>query len=114
MDHQLISKNFRSCTIQVLVQKLVDNHTLSLQYPNKMKLLTIALTLLVSTVDCERGFSKDNLIKTRLRSRLLTKNVSTLMKIAIGTSDIQHLNNFDFNRTFVLRCSQKDRVITNL
>jgi hypothetical protein len=113
MFKQLISKNFRSCTIQVLLQRLTVNQTLSLQYPNIMKLLTIALTLPVSTVDCERGFSRHNLIKTRLRSCLLTKNVSTLMKIAIDTTDIQHLNNFDFNRAFVLWCSQKHRIITN-
>ena len=114
MFKQLISKNFRSCTIQVLLQRLTDNQTLSLQYPNITKLLTIALTLPVSTVDCERGFSRHNLIKTRLRSRLLTKYFSTLMKIAIDTPDIQHLNNFNFNRAFVLWCSQKDRIITKL
>ena len=51
---------------------------LSLQYPNITKLLTIAPTLPVSTVDCERGFSRHNLIKTQLRSRLLTKHFSTL------------------------------------
>ena len=113
MFKQLISKNFRSCTIQVLLQRFTDNQTLSLQYPNITKLLTIALTLPVSTVDCERGFSRHNLIKTRLRSRLLTKIFSTLLKIAIDTPDIQHLNNFDFNRAFVLWCSQKDRIITN-
>ena len=112
MFKQLISKNFRWCTIQVLLQRLTDNQTLSLQYPNITKLLTIALTLSVSTIDCERGFSRHNLIKTRLRSRLLTKNISTLLKIAIDTPYIQYLNNFDFNRTFVLWCSQKDRIIT--
>ena len=99
---KLMSKNFRSCTIQVLLQRLIENENLSLQYQNITKLLTIALTLPVSTVDCERGFSRHNLIKTRLQSRLLTKNVSTLMKIAIDTPDVQHLNNFDFNRAFVL------------
>jgi hypothetical protein len=88
-----------------------DNLTLSLQYPNITKLLTIALTLPVSTVDCERGFSRHNLIERRLLSHLLTKNVSTLMKIAIDTPDTQHLNNYDFNRAFVLWCSQKHRII---
>ena len=47
---QIISKNFRSCTIQVLLQRLTDNQTLSLQYPNITKLLTIALTLPALTV----------------------------------------------------------------
>ena len=70
---QLMSNNFRQCTIQVLLQTLLNDQDLSFQYPNIVKLLTIALTLPVSTVDCERGFSRHNLIKTRLRSRLLTK-----------------------------------------
>ena len=39
---------------------------------------------------------------------------STLMKISIDTPYIQHLNNFDFNRAFVLWCSEKDRIITKL
>ena len=113
MFKQLISKNFRSCTIQTLYRQLLNSQDLSLQYPNIAKLLTIALTLPVSTVDCERGFSRHNLIKTRLRSRLLTKNVSTLMKIAIDTPDIQHMNNFSFHRAFIIWCSQKDRLIAN-
>ena len=70
---QLMSNNFRQCTIQVLLQTLLNDQDLSFQYPNIVKLLRIALTLPVSTVDCERGFSRHNLIKTRLRSRLLTR-----------------------------------------
>ena len=113
MFKQLISKNFRSCTIQTLYRQLLNSQDLSLQYPNIAKLLTIVLTLPVSTVDCERGFSRHNLIKTRLRSRLLTKNVSTLMEIAIDTPDIQHMNNFSFHRVFIIWCSQKDCLIAN-
>ena len=74
------------------------------QYLN-MQLITLALTMPVSTVDCERGFSKHNLIKTRIRARLQTKNVNTLMKISIDTPDLSHMDDFNFSRAFVVWCS---------
>ena len=106
MFKQLISKKFKSCTIQTLYQQLLDNQDLSLQYQNIAKLLTIGHILHVSTVDCEQGLSQHNLIKTRLQPRLLTKSVSTLMKI-------WDMNNFSFHRTFIIWCSQKDHLVAN-
>ena len=41
------------------------------------------LILPVSTVDCERGFSKQNLIKTDLRNSLKPESLSNLMMISI-------------------------------
>ena len=61
-----------------------------------------------------QGFSKHNLIKTRIRARLQTKNVNTLMKISIDTPDLSHIDDFNFSRAFVVWCSMKDRVISNV
>lgn len=41
------------------------------------------LVLPVSTVDCERGFSRQNLIKTDLRNSLKIESLSNIMMIAI-------------------------------
>ena len=76
-----------------------------------LKLLTIALTIPVSSVDCESGFSKQNLIKTKIRAKLKTENVSTLMKMSVDTPEME---TFDFHRAFVEWCSIKDRVICRL
>ena len=78
------------------------------QFPQMLKLLTIALIIPVSSVDCERGFSKQNLIKTKIRAKLKTENVSTLMKMSVDTPEME---TFDFHRAFKEWCSIKDRVI---
>ena len=77
-------------------------------FPHTLTLLSIALTIPVSSVDCERGFSKQNLIKTKMRAKLKTENVSTLMKISVDTPQMEE---FKFHRAFVIWCSTKDRVI---
>lgn len=41
------------------------------------------LVLPVSNVDCERGFSRQNLIKTDLRNSLKTESLSNIMMISI-------------------------------
>jgi hypothetical protein len=53
------------------------------QYPNLFKLFKIVGCIPVSTVDCERGFSRQNLIKTKLRNRLRHDHLDQLMRIAI-------------------------------
>ena len=50
----------------------------------------------VSTADCERGFSKHNLINTRIRARLKTENVDTLMRMSIDPPDLSNKETFDF------------------
>ena len=60
---------------------------MKLKFPQILKLLTLALTIPVSSVDCERGFSKQN-FKTKLQARLKTDNVPTLMKMSLDTIDI--------------------------
>ena len=82
---QFMSQNFRSCSLQTLSERMYQSEVAMCQYPNMYKLVTLALTMPVSTVDCERG----NLIKTRIRARLQTKNV---MKISIDTPDIMHMD----------------------
>ena len=62
-----------------------------------LRLLTIALTIPVSSVDCK---NKD--------SRLKTENVCILMRMSVNTPEME---NFGFHKAFVIWCSTKDRVI---
>ncbi|XP_070571402.1 zinc finger protein 862-like [Ptychodera flava] len=76
------------------------------EYPELCKLTQIALLIPVATVDCERGVSQFNLIKTAVRNRLSTENVERLMRIAIEGPDIEQ---FDFqNRAFTVWSNMKD------
>jgi hypothetical protein len=52
-------------------------------FPNMFKLFQIVGTIPVSTVECERGFSRQNLIKTKLRNRLSTIHLDQLLRVAI-------------------------------
>ncbi|KAG1673513.1 hypothetical protein GQR58_015535 [Nymphon striatum] len=54
----------------------------------------------VSTVECERGFSKQNLVKTCLRNSMSVSALDNLMRISI---DGPSLENFDFKVAFKLR-----------
>nr|XP_022317923.1 zinc finger protein 862-like [Crassostrea virginica] len=69
------------------------------------------LVLPVSTVDCGRGFSKQNLIKTDHRNSLKPESLSNLMMISIEgpTSD-----SFDFDQAFQVWTQMKARRILNV
>ena len=102
---QLMSKNFSNLSLQGMAEKLLCSNEMQEQFPQMLKLLTIALTVPVSSVDCERGFSKQNLIKIKIRAKLKTENVSTLMKMSVDTPEMEK---FDFHKAFVIWCSIKD------
>jgi len=53
-------------------------------FPQACKLAEIGLSLPVSTASCERGFSLQNRIKIKSRTRLLPENLERLMKLAAG------------------------------
>ena len=65
-----MSNNFRSCTLQTMAAKLLPSAEVKEAYPNVVTLITLALTMPVSTAGYERGFSKHNLIKNKIRARL--------------------------------------------
>ena len=91
-----------------MAKKLLSSSEMQEQVPQMLKLLTLALTVPISSVDCERGFSKQNMLKTKIRAKLKTENVSTVMKMSVDTPQIEE---FDFHKSFVVWCSLKDRVI---
>ena len=68
-------------------------------YPNMAKLLAIAMTVPMTSVACERAFSKQNRIKSQFRSRLSAKNFENLMMVA--SCDIP-LEVFDFEKAITM------------
>ncbi|CAC5363056.1 unnamed protein product [Mytilus coruscus] len=77
-------------------------------YPYVFKAAEKLLTVPVSSVECERGFSRQNIIKTKLRNRLSTDSLFHLMMISLEgpSSDL-----FDFNRAFKRWADKKNRRI---
>lgn len=69
----------------VLSSLATQGSTTTTAYPNLSKLAQICLVLLVSTADCERGFSTMKRIKTGLRSQMM--NVTLNHRMHISTKD---------------------------
>ena len=107
----LMSKNFRTCTLQTMAGKLLPSVEVQEAYPNMLTLINLGITMPVSTAGCERGFSKHNLIKNNIRAQLKTENVATLMRMSLDTPDLSAMDTFNFCRAFEIWCNEKDRYI---
>ena len=65
MVKEFMSTSYRECLFQDDWTIMLQNETLS---PNVSTLVKIALMIPINTADCERGFSRYNLIKTKVMS----------------------------------------------
>lgn len=63
--------------------------TLKDRFPMLGDLLSIVATIPVSTASCERGFSSMNLMKHKLRTKLLVKNLNDLMMISLNGPSVK-------------------------
>ena len=55
--------------------------------PNLIKLAALAVTALIHTADCERGFSAQNATRTAARNRLSAERVDDIMTIQLEGGD---------------------------
>ena len=76
-------------------------------YPEVADIVLRFMCTPVSTVDCERGFSRHNLIKTKTRNCLSTKTVENLMLISMKKPGKE----FQYNLAFKKWVSVKKRRI---
>ena len=74
--------------------------------PNLRFLVTAGLTMPTTSVECERGISAYNLIKSDSRSSMKIPTVDDQLIIYLRGPD---LNNFDFNKAFERWYAAKDR-----
>nr|XP_042911100.1 E3 SUMO-protein ligase KIAA1586-like [Parasteatoda tepidariorum] len=79
------------------------------QYPLITSVIEYCATIPMHTVDCERGFSCLNLIKTNIRNRLLINHVNNLLMINIEGPE----SAFNFQEAFVKWANMKERKIVN-
>ena len=71
----------RTLSLSDLCKLLLSTPQYVLQYPNLVKLATVVLIIPVTSVECERGFSCQNRIKTKFRARLQNPTLNNLMQI---------------------------------
>ncbi|CAG8457899.1 11277_t:CDS:2, partial [Cetraspora pellucida] len=95
---RILLKNFISLkfleTWKILYQQIPN---FSILYPNSDKIIALFLTLLLSNAIVERVFSRQNLIKTKLRNRLNISTLNYLLLISLNSSPI---NEFDFEHAY--------------
>ncbi|GBB90528.1 hypothetical protein RclHR1_17500001 [Rhizophagus clarus] len=89
----IVYSNFKNIKIEVLLPRLFEFYYDA--FPNIIKLLGIIYSIPFSSVDCERGFSKQNLIKTDLRNSLNNETLHFWMMVGLEEKD---LSEFDFTR----------------
>ena len=62
-------------------------------YPDFSLLMHYFLTVPLNSASCERGFSRQNIIKTKTRNRLTEERLTDLMRVSINGP---HLARFDY------------------
>ena len=77
-------------------------------FPTIFKLLQISLTLAPGSVDCERAFSLQNIVKTKLRNRLTTDSMADLMRCS---RDGVNIKNFDWENHLDTFFASKNRKV---
>ena len=71
---------------------LREVYPLKLAFPTLLKLLQIALTIAVSTAECERSFSALKRIKTFLRSTMPEQRLTDLALLSIEKQKAQNIS----------------------
>jgi hypothetical protein len=77
---RLVVGSYKGLNIQEICLKLTKDHLSML--PTVCECLKICCVIPVSSVACERGFSTQNRIKSRLRTNLNNKTLNNLMRIS--------------------------------
>ena len=93
-------------TMATLTEKIVTSRDANTLFQNMIKLLSISRVLPASSVECEGGFSTQNMIKTRLRCNLNIETLDQTMRVSLNGPCIQ---SFDPVPVFRKWRERKDR-----
>lgn len=72
----------RSMSLADFCKQLQTTPQYTDEYPNLVKLASVAVIIPVTSVECERGFSCQNRIKAKFRARLKNPTLNNLMQLA--------------------------------
>ena len=101
---RLVLGSYSTLNLSTCVEAMFRNYQQII--PNVCKLLEVAVLIPMSSVSCERGFSTQNRILTRFRTRLSTQALNDLMRIS---EDGPSFKQFDFNRAVTALKKEKVR-----
>jgi hypothetical protein len=100
----IITNNFASIDIEVILPLLIQNY--NNVFLNIIKLIQIVYCIPFSSVKCERGFSRQNKIKTKNRNSLATNILDMLMRIFLEGPESKE---FNYSHAYTIWSSQKRR-----
>jgi hypothetical protein len=103
---QLVVGSYPSLTLAECTKAVLSKYTDIL--PNMAQLLKIAITIPVSSVPCERGFSTQNRIISKFRTKINNDTLNDLMRIS---EDGPPQREFDFEKALLRWKSEKVRRI---
>ena len=89
---RLFVNNFSNTSMRQMTNLLCTDSSLQDMYPQLSKLASIAALVPVSTADCERTFSTMNRVKTKLRNRMKTSTLDSLIRISMEGARISQFN----------------------
>ena len=93
----IITNNFASNDIEVILPLLIQDYIDV--FPNIIKLIQIVYCIPFSSVECERGFSRQNKIKTKDRNSLTTNTLDMLMRVSLEGPESKE---FNYNRAYTI------------
>ena len=79
-------------TSSALAEEMISSEQFGNEFPSMIKLMAISRVLPVSSVECERGFFKQNFIKTPLRYSLSIDMHDKLMRVSINVPKLPAFN----------------------
>jgi len=100
----IIKSNFSNISMKILLPHLCEEYFDF--FSNIIKLISIAYTIPVSSVECEHGFSKQNLIKTKCRNLLTASSLDLCMRAGLEGPDSKV---FDFQKAWLIWKNEKKR-----
>ena len=101
----IITNSFFSNNMEVILSLLIQDY--NDVFPNIIKLIQIVYCIPFSSVECERGFSRQNKIKTKDRNSLATNTLDMLIRISLEGSES---SKFNYNRAYIIWSNQKRRI----
>ncbi|GES83200.1 zinc finger protein 862-like [Rhizophagus clarus] len=101
----IILANYRNLSIDDLLPLLFQYH--SDMYPNILVLISIFYSIPFSSVDCERGFSRQNLIKTDICNQLNNDTLHILMMVGLHNVNLIEFNFDNALRIWYQSCKRR-------
>jgi len=101
----IVINNLSSKDIDVVLPLLIQDYNDI--FPNIIKLIQLIYCIPFSSVECERGFSRQNQIKTKNRNLLTTDTLDMLMRVSLEGAES---SKFDYNRAYIIWSNQKRRI----